>query len=197
MTFTHANRRVHLYLALALLPWFFIYGFSSIYFTHGRTFNEWFTAEQPVWTTRVEKSVDLNIPTDGDLRSLGKQILSDLDLSGPFYIRRRDFGFQIYRVTFRHHVRITYQTASQSLKVEDKRFTWDHFFTTLHARGGFQEGELLHNTWSLIVDIVCVSILLWVASGLAMWWQLTAQRKWGLLALSGGIVTFITFLISF
>ena len=30
MTFTHFNRRLHLYLGLALLPWLFMYGISSI-----------------------------------------------------------------------------------------------------------------------------------------------------------------------
>ena len=34
MTFSHVNRRVHLYLALALLPWFFMYGISSVPFVH-------------------------------------------------------------------------------------------------------------------------------------------------------------------
>ena len=197
MTFQHANRRLHLYLALGLLPWFFIYGFSSIYFSHGRTIREWFPTDQPDWSTRSEQTIDLAIPESGDLRDLGKEVLNGLDLSGPFHIGRRGFGFQIYRVTFLHHIRITYRESEGSLNVEDKQFRWDHFFTTLHARGGFQEGEYLHNTWSAIVDIVCVGILLWIASGLIMWWQLPAQRKWGFAALSGGLVTFIAFMFSF
>ncbi len=197
MTFNHANRRLHLYLALSLLPWFFIYGFSSIYFSHNRTIQQMFPSDQPDWTTRSEQSIALDIPDRGDLRSLGKRVLADLDLSGPFYIGRRGFGFQIYRVTFLSHIRITYRNEAQTLKVEDKRFRWDHFFTTLHARGGFQEGEVLHNTWSVIVDIVCVGILLWITSGLIMWFQLPAQRKWGLLAIGSGFITFFLFMLSF
>jgi len=34
MTFSHLNRRVHLYAGLALLPWFFMYGISSVPFAH-------------------------------------------------------------------------------------------------------------------------------------------------------------------
>jgi hypothetical protein len=197
MTFNHANRRLHLYLALGLLPWFFIYGFSSIYISHGSAIQRAFPSDQPVWSSRSEQSIDLDVPSDGNLRTLGKKILSDLDLAGPFYIARRNFGFQIYRVTFLHHVRITYRTESSTLRAEDRRFGWREFFGTLHTRGGFQEGEFLHNTWSVIVDIVCVGILLWITRGLIMWWQLIAQRKWGIVALGGGFVTFFLFMLSF
>ena len=38
MTFSHLNRRVHLYLGLALLPWFFMYGISSLPFAHNQFF---------------------------------------------------------------------------------------------------------------------------------------------------------------
>ena len=34
MTFAQLNRRTHLYLGLALLPWFFMYGISSLPFAH-------------------------------------------------------------------------------------------------------------------------------------------------------------------
>lgn len=197
MTFQHLNRRAHLYLALGLLPWFFVYGFSSIYFSHGRLIERWFPSDRPNWTTREEKVVDIDLPAEGSLREVGRRVLDDLGITGPFYIGRRGYGFQIYRVTFRDHVRITYRQGPGTLTVEDKTFRWDHFFTTLHARGGFQEGEFLHNTWSVIVDVVCVGILLWIASGLVMWWQLPAQRKWGYVALGGGIVSFTLFMFSF
>ena len=38
MTFPHFNRRLHLYLGLCLLPWFLMYGASSIPFAHGQFF---------------------------------------------------------------------------------------------------------------------------------------------------------------
>ena len=197
MTFNHANRRLHQYLALSLLPWFFIYGFSSIYISHGRAIQKAFPSDVPVWSTRAERSIDYDIPVDGDLRTLGKEILADHDLSGPFFIGQRGFGFQIYRVTFRHHVRITYRKESKSLKVEDRRFGWREFFGTLHTRGGFQKGEFFHNTWSVIVDIVCLSIVLWIASGTVMWWQLPALRRWGFAVLASGFISFFLFMLSF
>ena len=38
MTFSHVNRRVHLYLGLFLLPWLFMYGISSLPFAHAPFF---------------------------------------------------------------------------------------------------------------------------------------------------------------
>ena len=38
MSFDHFVRRLHLYLALTLLPWFFVYGISSIPFSHNSYF---------------------------------------------------------------------------------------------------------------------------------------------------------------
>ena len=40
MTFPHFNRRLHLYLGLALLPWFLMYGLSSVPFAHSQYFED-------------------------------------------------------------------------------------------------------------------------------------------------------------
>ena len=85
MTFNHANRRLHMYLALSLIPWFFIYGFSSIYFSHGRTLDEWFPSDRPNWSLRSETQLQLEVP-ESDLRPLGRRVLADLGIDGPFYI---------------------------------------------------------------------------------------------------------------
>ena len=46
------------------------------------------------------------------------------------------------------------------------------------------------------MDIFCVGFLIWIASGITMWWLLPATRKWSALALDGGIVFFLTFLLA-
>ena len=47
MTFPHFNRRLHLYLGLALLPWLFMYGLSSIPFAHTQYFERRDIGEVP------------------------------------------------------------------------------------------------------------------------------------------------------
>jgi len=48
MTFDKFNRRIHLYSALVLVPWFLIYGFSAIYFTRP-------IGHAPKWTVRIDR----------------------------------------------------------------------------------------------------------------------------------------------
>jgi uncharacterized iron-regulated membrane protein len=45
-----------------------------------------------------------------------------------------------------------------------------------------------------VVDFVCLAILVWIASGIYMWWDLRQSRTWGTLALSGGALSFVFFL---
>jgi len=63
MTLHQVNRRVHLYLALFLLPWFLMYGVSSIAFSHGPYFEELDKAKGiPLWTQRFERSYEAAVP---------------------------------------------------------------------------------------------------------------------------------------
>ena len=77
--------------------------------------------------------------------------------------------------------------------MEDRRFRWDHFLTGMHARGGFEQEGILQRSWSVVVDLVSLAMIVWVASGLYMWWELPGQRRWGWLAIVGGVVSFLLF----
>jgi hypothetical protein len=78
---------------------------------------------------------------------------------------------------------------------EDNRFRWDRFLTGVHARSGFDQESILDDSWAVLVDFVCLGILIWIASGLYMWWQIGHVRSWGALALSGGLISFLVFLL--
>ncbi|MDP6775393.1 MAG: hypothetical protein QGI83_01355 [Candidatus Latescibacteria bacterium] len=197
MTFNLINRRTHLYLAMFLLPWFIVYGISAVPFTRNAYFNNLYKDGTPQWTVRFEREYHIDIPDDADLRAIGAQILRDVDIVGPFGTYRPNKArLNIYLVDFWEGVRLTYYIRKGRLKVEDKRFRWDQFFTGLHARGGYQHDGLLNDAWAYIVDLVCVSILVWIASGLYMWWKLSSTRRWGAVALSGGILSFVVFLVA-
>ena len=63
----------------------------------------------------------------------------------------------------------------------------------MHARGGFDQEGLLQRSWSIVVDLVCLAIVVWIASGLYMWWGVPGSRRWGLIALAAGISSFLVF----
>ena len=49
---------------------------------------------------------------------------------------------------------------------------------------------------AVFVDIVSVALILWMATGLYMWWHVPKTRLWGWLALGGGAVCFAVIMFS-
>jgi hypothetical protein len=83
--------------------------------------------------------------------------------------------------------------AEQKLVVEEKRFRWDHMLTGFHAKGGFEQESLLHDSWGIAIDIACLGLILWVASGIYMWLPMRGLRRSGIAALAAGVASFALF----
>ena len=66
----------------------------------------------------------------------------------------------------------------------------------LHERTGYGRGGFLHDLWAVIVDVFCVGTLAWIATGLYLWWKLSVARRWGWIALGGGMATIAILLAS-
>ena len=197
MTFPHINRRTHLYLGLALLPWFTMYGISSWFFSHGDYFEERDKATGlPSWNLRYEKPYDVAPPDGNELRPWATRVLADTGLHGTSYgaYRQGPNQVNVYVYTIWNSTQVKYFNDKKLMRVEDKRFRWDHAFTGLHGMGGFDQDGFLRNAWSVIVDIVCVGIVIWIVSGLYMWWHVPGHRAWGWVAVLGGWISFVLFL---
>lgn len=197
MTLSHLNRRLHLYLGMALLPWFFMYGISSVPFAHNQFFEQRDAAKGlPLWTLRAERTLDMPVPQDtAGLRAFGATLLQDAGVEATSYgtYRQSPTQLNVYAYSFWKSTQLKYFIDQKKLTVEDRRFRWDQFLTGMHARGGFEQEGLLQLSWSIVVDIVCVSMVVWIASGLFMWWELPGQRRWGWVAILGGTVSFLIF----
>ena len=197
MTYSHLNRRLHLYLGMALLPWFFMYGISSVPFAHNQFFEQRDAAKGlPLWTLRAERTIDMPVPEDtAGLRAFGATLLRDAGVEATSYgtYRQSPTQINVYAYSFWTSTQLKYFIDQKKLTVEDRRFRWDHFLTGMHARGGFEQDGLLQLSWSIVVDIVCVAMIVWIASGLVMWWELPGQRRWGWVAILAGTVSFLLF----
>lgn len=195
MTIHHLNRRTHLYLALFLLPWFLMYGVSSIPFSHAQYFDERDKATgAPLWTKRFERSYDLAVPEGTELRPFADQVVKDTGLSGAYgAYRQSPKQVNVYVYTFWKSTQVKYFVDEKRLVAEDRRFRWDHFLTGMHAQGGFEQGGL-RNAWAVVIDLVCLGMILWVITGLVMWWSLPFTRIWGWVALGAGTASFAWFL---
>ena len=197
MTFSHVNRRVHLYLGLFLLPWLFMYGVSSVPFAHTPFFEKRDAAKKlPLWIPRGEHAVDLPVPSDeSELRALGAALLDVAGIHGTSFgaYRQAPNQINVYSYSFWSSTQLKYYVDQKRMVVEDRRFRWDQFMTGVHGRGGFEQEGLLPNAWSLVVDAVCIGILVWIASGLYMWWGIPGHRRWGSVAIVVGVVSFVGF----
>lgn len=185
------NRRLHSYLGLFFLPWFLVYGASSLVFSHGA----WFS-KGPATTVLFDRQYELDpITPEADLRPVADRIQRDSGLEGHFGVFRTPDGLiRMYGATFLKATQITYDPKLHRLTAEQTIFRLSGLLTRLHTRGGFERPGLLSYAWSVIVDGVQLSIILWMASGLYMWWKLQRHRLWGLLALGAGLALFGLFL---
>ncbi|MBM3724536.1 MAG: hypothetical protein FJW40_03800 [Acidobacteria bacterium] len=192
MKFHHINRRTHLYLALALLPWFLIYGVSSIPFSHPRWMGDRYEKDGiPQWTVKYEKPFDLPMTQPGRQREAGESILRGENIGGAFGVMLQGTKVVVFQHTFLTAMRLTYDSGKKTLTVEERRFRWDHFLTGMHARGGFEQASLADDLWAVIVDLVCLGMIVWIASGLIMWWNLRSVRRSGWAAIVTGLALFL------
>jgi hypothetical protein len=190
MSFLLLVRRTHLYLGLFLLPWVVMFGVSSIPLNH-----EGYD-ERPKWTAIAEGPFALTPPagaTAAGLRPLGAEMMKAAGISGGFYVNRANpKQINVNHPNFLHPVRIMYYIDQKRLLAERREFAFRQMLPAMHTRGGYNLGGFWDSVWAVSVDLVAIALVLWMASGLIMWWKLpgTGLRRWGWLAIAGGVVSF-------
>jgi hypothetical protein len=192
MTFDRLNRRTHLYLAMFLMPWFLMYGVSSIAFSHSV-----YDDGAGSWIPLFEKDFRVPLPAARDQdQEIGAQIMKEAGTEGEaFYIYRsqpRTVNVILFR--FLAPRQIVYLADESKIVMQKQEFRWDRFLKSLHSRGGFRQDLFLNDAWAVTVDVVMIAILTWIASGIYMWWHVPAVRFWGFVALGGGCASFLLLL---
>lgn len=193
MTFNLLVRRLHLYFGAFLLPWFVMFGISSFVINHPAWFQAGEGGAAPLWTTLQERPYDRAVPFGVDLRSVGAAIAADLGYS-------TDHGFGVGRPnpnrinvnlpSFSRPVRISYFVNEHRVLAEQRAFAWAPALSNMHTHDGYYLHAPWQTAWAVVVDILCVLLVFWVASGLYMWWGLPASRAWGWLAIAAGFASF-------
>jgi uncharacterized iron-regulated membrane protein len=188
MSFLLVVRRIHLYLGLFLLPWVIMFAVSSIPINHT------YAADPPKWTTRADVPFAALVPSPGeDLHPLGRQMMEAAGVSGGFFVNRPNpRQINVNHPNFFHPTRVFYYIDQKRLLAEDREFVFRQFITGMHTRGGYNLGGFWDVVWAVFVDIASVALVLWIISGLIMWWKLpgTGLRRWGWLAIAGGLISF-------
>lgn len=184
-------RRAHLYLGLLLLPWMLIYAISTVFFNHGEHFRQTRPADQQ-WTALWEKDYTVELPTGPDaVRETARRILNEQGLAGAFGAQRQGTRLTINLPNFRQPMRVVFDGEQKKLRAEKRPTTGVEIFMRLHQRVGYGQAGGLTFVWAFIVDLFCVSTLVWIATGVYLWWKLSATRAWGFLALGGGVASIL------
>jgi hypothetical protein len=66
----------------------------------------------------------------------------------------------------------------------------------VHRRRGYATGYLLDTVWAISVDLALAAMMVWVLSGLWMWWEMKVTRRVGGLALLGSVGLFAFYLLT-
>lgn len=191
MTFDKLNRRTHLYLGLALTPWFLLYAASGFILNHPAWFQH--PGNAAPWTRTSERAYrpPASVNSD-DEDALAQQLLADQGLSGRY---RADFdedgNLEIVRTRLSGNIRLTYYPREGRVVRADQHPHLDQLLTAAHFRAGFEYPYVLEILWGGIIDLLIVSSLLWIATGIYLWWKLRRFRWWGGVALAGGLLSFV------
>jgi hypothetical protein len=197
MDFQHINRRLHLYLGMFLLPWVLVFAVSSLILSHAGAIRRW-DRVTPQWKTTVEREYSIPVPPGADLRQVGASVLKDLGMPGPFFAGRPGPGrININPVEFWKRQRVAYFIDQKKIVVQTlEPVRWHQILVGMHLRSGYRQEDFLSDLWAVALDLVCVGFLLWVVSGVYMWWHIRPSRFWGLTALIGGLAWFVFLLFA-
>lgn len=187
-SFDKINRRLHLYLGLCLMPWLFMYGLSSLIIIHPSWFG---VGKDRGWQPLFEKEYSRPVDAKSDLRATAEQILKDCNLEGAFWVNQpKPETLEIDRYSFWGSTRLTYSIKDQKLSAKHQRTGPAQAVQRMHFRGGYEQPNFWDKFWGLLVDLTCVAIVIWIGSGLIMWWRLPRLRAWGALAFGAGALLF-------
>jgi hypothetical protein len=179
-------RRVHMYLALFLFPWMFMYAVSTLAMNHRRAF-----AAPSVFEKERELAYDGVLPENAPPRVVSEQLLQSVGLNGAHNVSLKQGVYVINRTDLTTPRRLTYTPSDKKLVIERLPFRANALLERFHRRRGYATGYALDTAWAVSVDLAIAAMVFWALSGLWMWFEMrTATRRLGLLALAGGVALF-------
>jgi hypothetical protein len=190
-------RRTHLYLGMLLVPWVLIYALSTVALNHAETFRP-YRADGRSWLSVSEKDYAIDVPAGGGdaLRGTATRILADQGVTSAFGVQRQGPRLNITVPHFIQPARFVYDSETKKLRREKRSFSAVELLVRLHERTGYGRGGFLNNLWAFVVDLFCVTTLVWIGTGLYLWWKLANTRAWGFAAIGGGAATIVILLFS-
>lgn len=173
-----------------------MYALSTVAMNHRGWFESWYGEHAVQWDQISEERYHHGL-TDPARSDVANQILSHLDIEGAHDTRGRlDRRITITRDNPWDTRRITWSSSDSLLTVERRKSRLPVILESLHRRRGFQHDILTEDLWAASVDIVILAMIFWAGSGVWMWWEMSATRKLGTIALASGFLLYAFFLVT-
>lgn len=192
-------RSIHLYTGLFLAPWMLIYATSGLCLNHHQWFIKQLGVNPPRW--QLEREVKF-VPEDTFPQAQAEQaqaVLHQVGLDGAHNIiqpqSNRD-QMVINRICATGNYRVTWRRPRSLIVVEKQQpFSFYRLLHFLHFRFGYNQRQLAFVVWALLVDVVVISIWLWVVSGFYLWLRRSRKRFLGGACAIAGSVLFIVLVL--
>jgi len=177
------------------MPWVLLYALSTFIFNHRGPFQS--RINQPdSWSQLWAKPWQVDVPqARPELVAWARQVLEKNGITGAFNVRQTPQQVLINMTRFRNPLRVTYQKQEGQLVAERKQTTLPEVLVRMHVRTGYGREGWLHDAWAFVVDLVCVSFMAWVVTGLYLWWKLTSTRRAGWVAIVSGTALFVVLVL--
>lgn len=190
-------RASHLYTGLFLAPWMTVYAVSAFCLNH----STWFSDPPKTgatWSVVRETEFPLDAAFPEDPHQQAEAILKYLGLDGAYRIPGdpKANPLTIYRSCAAGQYRVNWHRQPSRLVVE--RYGPPSFYViinNLHFQHGYDQQTVFYWTWAVIVDVVTVSTIVWVISGIYLWARRPRKRLLGGVCLIAGCLLFVWLVI--
>jgi hypothetical protein len=184
-------RAGHLYTGLFLVPWMMVYALSGFFLNH----ESWFAGSKPVWVDMTDTKFvpDATFPPVSEDQAWA--ILTYLKLDGAHKISQDDAKqMVIYRQCATGYYQVTWFRQESRLMVRQQQPSSAYsVINALHFQHGYSKpysAYLPWGIWAMIVDVVTVSTVFWVISGVYIWARRPRKRLLGGGCLVAGCLLF-------
>lgn len=187
-SFYRWNRRLHLYLGIAVSPILLVFAVSTLFLNHG-------VKPSP---SESKETISLVISEGLEGKELVANVLDQLQLSGEVIgngqIRNGRTTIRVARPGSAKFINV--DVANSEAQITERSFGFLDRLRYLHLNPGPHKSPswFFSKVWGWVADSAVYVTLLLTLTGLYMWAVLSSERKSGLVALGSGVFAFTAIL---
>ena len=173
-------RKLHLYAGFTVLGFLFMYFLTGYMMTHSR----WFSKPEPEVSVQT---YPWNAPENMTPDQLSEYVQNQYNLRGkrqpPSVNNKGEISLNYVRPGYQYQATVT--SDRQTLEVKTAKENIYATFVVFHRLHGYG-GGWVYNLYILMMDLSSIALIIFVLTGICMWFKLLGKKAlgWILLAIS-------------